>query len=343
MRILLTGATGFIGRAVLKSLVGRGYQVRALARAGGKGKIPAHSSVEVVTGDLLDRASLHNAVRGVDALIHTAALYSYWSPDRSLIYRTNVDGAGALLLAAREAGVRRVVVTSTVATLKAPDKGRLADETSVAEVDELPGHYKKSKLLAEQAALSLSSPQFEVIVVNPTAPFGPGDTRPTPTGRIVLEFLNRRFPGYVATGMNVCDVDDVAEGHVLALEKGRPGERYVLGGENMTLREIYGLLARATGLTRRPVRAPYALAFAAGYVDTFIEGRLLGRTPYVPVEGLRVARRPMYVDTRKAVDELGLPQRPAIESLLRAAQWFASNGYSRARISLIENTGVVAR
>ncbi|MDA0231896.1 MAG: NAD-dependent epimerase/dehydratase family protein [Chloroflexi bacterium] len=343
MKYLVTGATGFIGSAVARRLVRRGHTVRALVRPGSEKRLPADPSIEVLPGDVTDPVSVKEAVRGIDGLFHVAAVYSYWHPDPAETYRTNVDGTAMLLREARAAGVSRAVVTSTVATLKWPGKGRLADEAAVASIDELPGHYKRSKLLAEQAALSLNGHGFEVVIVNPTAPFGPRDARPTPTGRIVIEFLNRRFPGYVDTGLNVCDVSDVAEGHLLAFEKGRAGERYILGSENVTLRGIYDLLGEVTGLGRRPVRVPHKVALFAGAIDTLIEGRILRREPFIPVEGLQVARHPMFVDCSKAVIELGLPQRPAAESLHRAADWFARNGYTKARPTWPAWTGTQER
>ncbi|MEX0763390.1 MAG: hopanoid-associated sugar epimerase [Dehalococcoidia bacterium] len=327
MRVLVTGATGFIGGALVRRLIGSGYRVRALARPGADSAALDNAGAEVMTGDLLDPESLSAAVNGMEGLFHTGAIYSYWLRDTSLMYRTNVDGTKSLFAAARSKGVRRAVFTSTVATLKWPGPGRVADESHQASYSELPGHYKRSKLLAEQAVLEFNGPDFEVVVVNPTAPFGPGDARPTPTGRIVLEFLRRSFPGYVSTGMNVCDVDDVAAGHVGAFEMGRAGERYILGSENVTLRGIYELLTKATGIHRRPVRVPYPLAYAAGLLDSIAERTLLRRVPYIPLEGLRVARHPMFVDSGKAVRELGLPQRPAIESLERAARWYIDSGY----------------
>jgi dihydroflavonol-4-reductase len=292
--------------------------------------------VEAVTGDLTDPASCAEALRGAEGLFHAAAVYSYSARDPTLLYRVNSDAVRTLFDHARRAGVRRAVFTSTVATLKRQVvEGQLATEESVAALGDLPGHYKRSKLLGEQAAQSFNSPGFEVVVVNPTAPFGPGDARPTPTGRIVLEFLRHRFPGYIQTGMNVCDVDDVAAGHVAAFERGRPGERYILGGrDNLSLAAIYAKIGEVTGLKRRPVRIPYALAFAAGAADSVIEGILLRREPYVPIEGLRVARHPMYVDCTKAVKELSLPQRPAEASLERAARWYVDNGHARARITV---------
>jgi len=321
MRFLVTGATGFIGGALAQKLAARGHSVRALVRRHTDASLLESMGVEVVRGDLLDRGSLEKAVDGVEGVFHAAAIYAYWSKDPAELYRVNAGGTAALFGAAKQAGVRRAVYTSTVATLNWPGKGRLADESSIARLDDLPGHYKRSKFLGEQSALELGGNGFDVVVVNPTAPFGPGDSRPTPTGRIIVEFLRRRYPGYVNTGLNVCDVDDVAEGHVAAFERGRAGERYILGGANVTLREVYDTLGRVTGLRRRPVRVPWLLAYAAGVVDSIYAGAIRGREPYVPVEGLRVARHPMYVDCAKATRELGLKVRPVEETLGRAARW----------------------
>ncbi len=329
MRVLVTGATGFVGGAVARLLAEREYEVRVLVRPGHDEAVLRKQGIDPVQGNLLNTASVEAAVEGMDGVFHAAAVYAYWSADPALLYRVNVDGTKALLAAARAAGVRRVVFTSTVAAVKWPGSGRLADEASAASLEDMVGHYKRSKLLAEQAALSAGGAGFEVVVVNPTAPFGPGDARPTPTGRIVLEFLRRLMPGYVRSGINVIDVDDVAEGHVAAFERGTPGERYILGNENLTLARVYGLLSDVTGLRRLPVRVPYWAAYAAGLVDEFVEGRVLGREPYVPLEGLRVARHPMYADCSKAVRELGLPQTPAANALERAARWYVDNGYAR--------------
>ena len=334
MRVLVTGATGFVGGAVVRVLAERGYHVRALVRPGRDSPALRDLGVEPVEGDLLDEAAVAAAVEGVEGVFHVAAVYAYWTADPATLYRVNVDGTKALLDAARRAGVRRAVFTSTVATLKWPGRGRRADERSVASLEEMTGHYKRSKWLAEQAALSANGDELGVVVVNPTAPFGPGDARPTPTGRIVLEFLRRRMPGYVQSGVNVVSVADVAEGHVAAFERGRPGERYILGHENLTLAQIYGLLRDVTGLRRLPVRVPYWAAFAAALADGAVEGRLLSREPYVPLEGLRVARHPMYTDCSKAVEELGLPQTPAARALESAARWYVDHGYVGGRTVL---------
>ena len=328
MKFLVTGATGFIGGAVARRLSESGHEVRALVRPGRDSSNLEHIGVHPVAGDLSDEDALVRAFDGIDGLFNVAGHYAFWARDRSIFYKTNVDGVKTVLNAARKAGVKRVVHTSTVATLKWPGPGRVADETSLAELDDLHGDYKKSKLLGEQAALSFNSPKFEIVIVNPTVPLGPGDRRPTPTGRIIVEFLRRRFPGYVNTGLNICDVDDVADAHVAAFASGRPGERYILGGENLSLVGIYNLLKQATGLRRRPVRVPFVLATAFGMIDDVIEGKLLRREPYIPLEGLHVAKRPMYVDCAKAVRELNLRQRPAIESIARAVRWFSYNGYA---------------
>ena len=327
MRVLVTGATGFVGGNLARLLSFRGYEVRALVRPGSNTLTIDETGIKPVPGDILDRDSVDRAVQGCEAVFHCAAAYTFWARDPRVVYRTNVDGTKALLDAARRAGVRRAVHTSTVATLRWPGHDRLADETSIASLEELPGHYKRSKWLAEQAALAANGDGLEVVVVNPTAPFGPGDARPTPTGRIVLEFLRRRMPGYVKSGINVVHVADVAAGHVTALEKGRPGERYILGNENLTLARVYALLREVTGLRRFPLRVPHWLARAAGVADALIEGRILDREPYIPLEGLQVARHPMYTDCSRAIRELGMPQTPAAEALESAARWYVDNGY----------------
>ena len=332
MKFLVTGATGFIGGALARRLAASGHEVRALVRPGRDTSALEHVGVQPVTGDLSDEPALFRGLEGVDGLFNVAGHYAFWARDRSVFYKTNVDGVNTVLNAARRVGIRKVVHTSTVATLKWPGPGQVADETNLAEVNDLHGDYKKSKLLGEQTALSFNSPELEVVVVNPTAPVGPGDWKPTPTGRIIVEFLKRRFPGYINTGVNICDVDDVADAHVAAFNRGRPGERYILGGENHSLLGIYKLLKQATGLRRWPVRIPFALALAFGKCDDVVEGKLLRREPYIPAEGLQVARRPMYVDCLKAVRELNLRQRPAIESVARAVRWFSDHGYAGAEL-----------
>jgi dihydroflavonol-4-reductase len=329
VRFVVTGATGFVGGAVASHLAALGHEVRALVR-------PRHDVAAIrsrglvpVVGDLLDPGSLRPALAGADGLFHVAALYSFAGRDARLLYRTNVDGTVALLQAARAAGIRRVVYTSSSGVLRAPAPGQLADESFDAEPTQLPDHYHRSKLLGERAALAANDGNMAVIVVNPTAPVGPGDVRPTPTGRIVLEFLKRRMPGYVSVDLNIVDVRDVAAGHMAAFERGRPGQRYLLGNANVDLAGIYRILQDVTGLRRRPVRVPYRVALALACLDGLVEGRLLRRDPYVPLAGIRATRHRMHVDCSKAVREIGFRQSPIDRALADAARWFVEHGYVR--------------
>ncbi|MBM3959636.1 MAG: NAD-dependent epimerase/dehydratase family protein [SAR202 cluster bacterium] len=328
MKLLVTGATGFIGGAVARHLLQQGHTVRALARPAHAPEEIAGQGYEPAPGDLLDPASLERATDGVDGVFHVAALYSFWQRDPLAIYRVNVDGTQNLLEASRRSGVRRVVFTSSVGVLRAPEQGELADETFLAKPGELPDHYHRSKLLAEQTALGENGRGLEVVAVNPTAPVGPGDIKPTPTGRIILEFLGRRTPGYVGVDLNIVDVRDVAAGHLAAFERGRAGERYLLGNLNTDLADIYRRLAAVTGLRRRPVRVPYPLVLMAAYADQFVEGRILRRTPFLPLGAVRATRHRMHVDCSKAVRELGVPQSSPDRALFDAASWFVSNGYA---------------
>ena len=331
MKFLVTGATGFVGGAVARHLLGRGHDVRALVRAGHDHEALQAAGMEPSIGDLHDPASLKRAVRGVDGVFHAAALYTFWARRRSDIYDTNVGGTEALLDAARAAGITRLVFTSSSGTLRSPGPGRLADESFHAEVDELADDYHRSKLLAERKALAANGADIEVVAVNPTTPVGPGDVKPTPTGRIVLEFLGRRLPGYVEARINLVDVEDVAAGHLAAFERGRPGHRYILGGENTTLSGTFSMLAAATGLRRRPVRIPYLAALGLAWADDLIEGRLMRRSPYIPLDGIRAIRHPIHVDCAKARRELDYSPGPVVDALGRAAQWFIDNGYVRVR------------
>lgn len=331
MNFLVTGATGFVGGAVARHLVARGHDVRALVRTGRDRQALLTAGMEPVEGDLLDSSSLERAATGVDGIFHAAALYTFWTRRRGDIYDVNVTGTEAVLDAARAAGVRRLVFTSSSGTLRSAGRDGLADETFHAEVDELPDDYHRSKLLAERAALAANGPDLEVVVVNPTTPVGPGDVKPTPTGRIVLEFLGRRLPGYVQAWINLVDVEDVAAGHLAAFERGTPGERYVLGGENTSLSGAFSMLAEATGLRRRPIRIPYLLALGLALADELIEGRWLRRSPYIPLGGIRAIRHPVHVDCGKARRELGYAPGPVTAALGRAARWFVENSYVRAR------------
>ncbi|MCE2404714.1 MAG: NAD-dependent epimerase/dehydratase family protein [Dehalococcoidia bacterium] len=326
MKVLVTGATGFVGANVARSLEAFGHSVRALVRPGSSTLNLKDTGFETVPGDIRDRESVVRGLRGCDAVVHCAAAYTFWARDPGVIYDVNVSGTRVVLEEALKAGVGRCVYTSTVSTVHIP-KGGLGTEEVSASPGELVGHYKRSKHQAEQEALDLAGRGLPVVVVNPTTPVGPWDVKPTPTGRIVLDFIRGRVPAYVDTGMNVVDVEDVAAGHVLALEKGIPGERYLLGNRNMTLAQVFGVLEGLTGRRAPRLKLPTWMAIAAGYVDQVVEGMVLRREPAIPVEGLKVSRKPMYVDCRKAVETLGVPQSPVEGALEKAVRWFREHGY----------------
>ena len=326
MQVLVTGATGFIGGNLARQLSCRGYHVRALVRPGSKTLTIDATGIEPFSGDILDRPSVARAIEGCNAVFHCAAIYSFWSPDPSLVHRTNCEGTRIVLEEAQKAGVEKVVFTSTVSTIGLPEHGLGAEETPL-DPGHLVGHYKQSKYQAEQVALKMASRGLPVVVVNPTAPVGPWDVKPTPTGRIVLDFLLGRIPGYLNTGLNVVDVGDVAAGHILALEKGLAGQRYILGHRNLSLKELLAVLSQVTGLSSPRWRVPFWAALGAGYVDHLVEGKLLRRPPRIPVEGIKIAQTPMYVTSQKAIVQLGLPQTPVEDALLRAVRWFAKHGY----------------
>ena len=279
-------------------------------------------------GDIQERESVDSAVQGCEAVFHCAASYTFWSRDPRQVYRTNVDGTANVLAAASQAGVSRVVYTSTVSTVGLSN-GHLADEDTPLDPAHLAGHYKKSKYQAENVALKMASEGLPVVVVNPTAPVGPWDVKPTPTGRIVLDFLLGRIPAYLDTGMNLVDVEDVALGHVAAMERGQPGQRYLLGNRNVTLKEVFSMLQQAAGIPAPRWRAPYWLTVGAGYLDQWLEGGLLRREPRIPLEGVKVSRTPMYVDCGKAVAELDFPQSPVEAALQKSIDWFEAHGYTR--------------
>jgi dihydroflavonol-4-reductase len=327
-RVLVTGATGFIGSHVARELLAAGYEVRALVRpAGEQRRNPLDPRCEVCPGDLRNSASLKQALKGCDALAHTAADYRLWARDSWTIYDTNLIGTRNLLVAALRQGVQRVVYTSSVAACGLTPDGSPGNEDTPIDQRHLAGAYKRSKYLAEHEALNLVREGLPLVVVNPSTPVGPGDVKPTPTGRIIVDFLRGRLPAYVDTGLNLIAVEDCAKGHVLALEKGRVGERYILGQRNLSLHAILDLLAKLTD--RRPPRfsVPRWLAYAAAYSDELIEGRVLRRAPGIPVNGVRMSAHHMYFDASKAVRELGLPQSPVEDALARAIAWFRAEGY----------------
>ena len=327
-QVLVTGATGFVGSAIARRLLAAGYAVRCLVRPAGDRRNVAELDVELFEGDLLDPASLAAAARGCAYVFHAAAEYRIWRPDPAVFYRVNVEGTEALLAAAREAGVERVVYTSSVATLGCRGDGEPGDEETPVGAEDMVGHYKRSKFLAEEAVRRFAGEHgLDVVILNPAAPIGPRDVKPTPTGRLVLDAAAGKMPAYVDTGLNVVHVDDVADGHLRALQHGRSGERYVLGAENLTLREILHATAAIVGRTPPRVRlapeilVPFAYA-AQGWAR-------LARTaePRLTVDGLRMARKKMFFSERKARAELGFEPRPAADAIRDAVAWFRRERY----------------
>jgi dihydroflavonol-4-reductase len=326
-RVLVTGASGFIGSAVVRRLVEREQEVVALVEPGADTENLVGLPVKQVEGDVRSLASVQKAVSGCRAVFHIAALYRFWAPDPAAFYEINVGGTRNVLAASGEADVERLVYTSTVGTLglEHVSRGMTADEHSFPDVRHLYGSYKRSKYVAEHEVLRATAEGFPASLVLPTFPLGPGDRAPTPTGKLVLDFLNGRMPAYVDTVLNVAHVDDVAAGQVLALERGRTGRSYILGGENLTLRQLLGELASITGLPAPRLKVPRALSLAVAGASEAIEGRLLRRHPSVPLEA-RMSTSRMAFDNTRARDELGFAPRPALSALADSARWFASSG-----------------
>jgi len=320
--VLVTGATGFVGWHVARVLLERGCCVRALVRPSSRVR---ELDVETVTGDLRDPDSLKSAVDGCGLVFHVAADYRLWAKDPSEMYRSNVDGTRNLLEAARAAGVEKVVYTSTVGCIGFP-KDKPGDEDTPVSRADMVGDYKRSKFMAEQVALQFAAEGFPVIIVNPTAPIGDHDFKPTPTGKIIVDFLNGAMPAYIETGLNLVDVRDVAEGHLLAADRGKPGERYILGAANLTLAEIFGMLEKISGRTAPRRRIPYAVAYAAALVSTGWAA-VTGRAPRAPLNGVRMASKKMFASHEKAARELGYSPGPVEDALCRAVEWFRGNGY----------------
>jgi dihydroflavonol-4-reductase len=324
--VLVTGATGFIGWHVAKKLLERRHAVRALARPGSQVK---ELQVETVRGDLRDPESLARAAAGCGTVFHIAADYRLWAKHPDELYRSNVEGTRNVLTAAQHAGVNRVVYTSTVGCIGVP-KGGIGNEDLPVSLEEMAGAYKRSKFQAEQVALEFARSGFPVVIVNPTAPVGGHDFKPTPTGRIIVDFLNGRMPAFVDTGLNLVDVEDTAEGHLLAAEQGQPGERYILGCENLTLQEILERLARISGGKAPRLRIPYAVAYLAGLVSTGW-ANVTGREPRAPLDAVKMARKKMFVSCDKAKRELGFRPKPVDGALQRAVEWFRGNGYGESK------------
>jgi dihydroflavonol-4-reductase len=324
-KTLVTGGTGFIGRAVVLKLLAAGREVRVLAR---HPKALADLQVEVARGDLRDPASLASAIRGCDRVFHVAADYRLWVPDPEVMYAANVQGTRDLLKVAAEAGVARVVYTSTVGALGNPGDGTPGTEETPVTLADMVGHYKRSKFLAEQVVLEFARQGLPVVLVHPSAPVGPGDARPTPTGQIIVDYLQGRMPAYLETGLNLIHVRNVAIGHLLAEEKGRVGEKYILGNQNLSLSAIFRMLAEITSIPAPKVRLPYWPILALSYLDEFWATHVSGKPPRMPVAGVKMAKKFMYFDSGKAVRELGLPQTPVRQALTEAVAWFQEHGFA---------------
>jgi dihydroflavonol-4-reductase len=328
MHIFLTGATGFLGSHVARVLAEQGADLRLLVRPTSSLKNLEGLKAETAVGDLRDPVSLEKAMSGCDVTFHVAADYRLWVTDPNEMYRSNVEGTRAILGAVRKNGIKSVVYTSSVATVGFTGNGQPADEDSPVSLADMIGHYKRSKFMAEQIALEAGRSGMRVVTVNPTTPIGEQDIKPTPTGRIVVDFLKRKFPAYVETGLNLVDVRECARGHVAALEKGRSGERYILGGENLTLKQILDKLAEITGLPSPKVKLPYVVAYAAAAIDETISGHLLHREPRATIETVRMGEKKMWASSAKAERELGWKTIPADAALRRAVEWFQANGYA---------------
>jgi dihydroflavonol-4-reductase len=327
---VVTGGTGFVGAAVVRHLVAAGHRVRALARPHSDRRLLAGLPVEIVDGDLTDAVSLRPILKGCGCLFHVAALYSLWARDRRLCYDINLEGTQRILQAAADAAVTRVVYTSTVGALGIPPGGGAGTEDTPVSLTDMVGDYKRSKFLAEEVARGFARQGLPVVIVNPSTPVGAGDIKPTPTGQMIVDFLRGRMWAYLPTGLNLVDVDDVAAGHLLAAERGRVGERYILGGTNLTLREIFELLGRITGIRPPRLQVSAGLILPLARVSEWVADRITGRPPLVAVDAVRMARKMMFFDSSKAIREFGLPQSPVGEALAKAVRWFRENGYAPA-------------
>ncbi|MCF7876440.1 NAD-dependent epimerase/dehydratase family protein [Candidatus Bipolaricaulota bacterium] len=331
MQYLVTGANGFVGSNLVKTILDNGHDVRGLIRESSNTVNLEGLEVETVLGDIRNQEEIMEACTGVDGIFHTAALYSFWAPDYREFYETNVEGTENVLQAAKTSNVDRVVFTSTASLLAHSDDGRSLPD----DADQLPSDYKISKYFAERRALEFDSENdLEVLVASPTVPIGPGDYGPTPTGRLILEFLNGRMKGIVDMDFNLVDVEDVAEGHLLVMEDGKPGERYVLGNRNTSLSEVIDLLSQFTGLPKPRFRIPYHLALGAAWVDEFFEGFLLNSRPTIPISAIESTRVDERIDPTPWIEKLGLPKTPMATSLKRAVDWYVKNGY-------VENEGAL--
>jgi dihydroflavonol-4-reductase len=328
MTTLVTGAAGFLGSHVARQLVARGESVRVLMRPSSNNRAISDLSLEYVTGDLRDPASLDRALNGAKRVFHVAADYRLWAKNPQDIYDSNVGGTKNLLAAAKKTDVEQLIYTSTVATI-AVDRPALPNESTDSQLEEMVGHYKRSKWMAEQEVLKAANEGLPVIVAMPTTPVGPWDWKPTPTGKIILDFLNGKMPGYVETGLNFVGVEECAAGHLLVSERGKVGERYLLGAENLTLKDLLDMLARITGLRAPGMKIPHGVALGVAYVET-VFSRLFGKEPQIPVEGVKIARHKMFVDCSRAQKELAFQPGSVAAALERAVRWYQANGYVKA-------------
>ena len=327
-KVFVTGATGFIGATLARELTRQGCQVRALVRPGSDRSNLAGFDIEFHEGDLRDANSLERGIAGCDTLFHAAADYRLWTREPASMYAINVGGTRAILEAALKRGVSRVVYTSSVGTLGNPGNGTPGNEETPVSFADMVGHYKKSKFLAEREAETFLKRGLPLVIVNPSTPVGSLDIKPTPTGKIIVDYLNRKMPAYLDTGLNLIDVEDCAKGHILAARQGRIGEKYILGNENLTLRSIFSLLEEISGLPAPRVKLPYAPILLAAYINEGIS-RVTGREPLIPLAGVQMAGKLMYFDPSKAIRELGLPQHPVKSALEKAVEWFRAEGYAR--------------
>ena len=328
MKTLITGASGFVGSAVLRVLLKKGFQIRSLLRSSSNSKNLSGLNVEIVHGDLRDPASLDNALKGCDSLFHVAADYRLWAKNTNEIYQSNVDGTINIMRAAQRQKISKIIYTSSVATLGINRDETPADENTPVTFSDMIGDYKKSKFLAEEKVKKMiQEDSLPATIVNPSAPIGPRDIKPTPTGKIILDFLNREMPAYLDTGLNLIDVKDCAKGHILAEKKGVPGERYILGNQNMSLFDILVMLETITGLKAPSIKMPFWLALSAGWICEMVSNHITGKPPAVPLAGVKMAKYFMYFDSSKAVRKLGLPQNSVENALRQSVDWFKNNNY----------------
>jgi len=328
--VFLTGGTGFVGSHLLRALVNRGDRVKALCRESSDRRFVSDLDVEWVVGDLLDPSSYSSSVAGCRTVFHCAADYRLFSRNPKVMYNINVEGTRSLLAVCREQQIPRIVYTSSVAALALPSPGRSSTEEDRTEVERVVGHYKRSKFLAQEVVLEAARDGVPVVLVNPSTPVGPGDLKPTATGKIVVDFLQGKMPAYLDTGLNLVPVEDVALGHLQAEALGEAGELYILGHLNLTLKEILEMLSSITGLSAPKFKIPYPVAWTAGVLDTLVEGYLLGRQPQVPLEGVKMARKKMFFDSDKAREKLNFRPGSVRMALTRAVEWFVENGYAAA-------------